>query len=79
MLGFDFSRFSWWRLLVGVAAGAGMAYAIHARYGSRWSWLAVPVIALIAGFYLDAQGGWGGDAGDGDGSGDGGGGDSDGD
>jgi len=69
----DFSRFSWWRALVGAAIGAAMAYYSYGRTGNKWSWLAVPVGAFYVGFYLDQQGSSEGTGGDGDsGGGDGG-------
>jgi hypothetical protein len=52
----DISRFSWWRFVIGAAIGGAMAYYGHGRTGNKWTWLMLPVFAIVTGFYLDEQG-----------------------
>ena len=70
MFGEDFSRFNWWRALIGAAIGAAMAYYSYGRTGNKWSWLAIPGMALVFGLPSDGSGegtGGDGDSGGGDG------------
>jgi hypothetical protein len=68
----DFSRFSWWRFLIGAAIGGAMAYYGYSRTGNKLVWLMMPAFAIVTGFYLDEQGSGEGTGGDGDSGGDGG-------
>jgi hypothetical protein len=70
MFGEDFSRFSWWRALVGAAIGTAMAFYAYGRTGNKWSWLAVPGMAVVFGLDSDGGSGGGGDGDSGGGDGD---------
>ncbi|MGZ5750555.1 MAG: hypothetical protein ACXWHB_11220 [Usitatibacter sp.] len=72
MFGEDFSRFSWWRALLGAAIGVAMAFYAYGRTGNKWCWLAIPGMALVFGLEGGSGEGTGGDDDSGGGDGDGG-------